>query len=959
MFNNRGYRIALLAGLASGAVAIPAFAEEAPPPTSVENIVVTGSRIARDAADESIPVLFLGQEALTNQGFTNIADLTQTLPQFAPAFGESRTQSTFSGVASSGLNRANLRNAGSVRTVTLMNGRRLPGGSSISPAVDFNTMPTANIERIEIMTGGASAIYGADAVAGVINIITKKDFDGLQLDASYGEAIDHGDNENPSYSVMWGNTFGEGGHSLFTLQYTEQGQVSCADRTICADDFFWGAPDSPLYGPAARSGVGAGGRFFAGASSYTTRNGSITDANGALIPFSTVLDGYNRNETRDIAIDTTRTLAAVEVTYPLTDTVRVFGEVNYGQADINSGFEAHPFQSQAAGSLFGGGPGRTGLQASIPVNNPFVATPLLNAVLAANPAATEITWWQRFNQFEGRGADSERDTVRLAGGFQGEFESIFEFGQDWTWEVAGVWGQTEESLGTEGLVSTGNLYYGLRVEPDPALAGQFRCIDPGARAQGCIPINPFVPYTQAMKDYLLVDSTSRGESELNDITAWLSGSVAELPAGPMSVAVGAEYRTFSGFLDYDETINNALATGNQISDVDNTENKTKEAYVEAVVPVLKDMFLAHSLDVEGAIRYSDTDGLGNYETWKYGFTWGPIEDVRLRAMKARAVRIPVPDELSGIGQTFGVVNDPCTAARRNESAIRATNCAADGIPVDYAPGQIIEQSVAGLTGGNPLLTEEESDTLTYGVVWTPSFAEGLTVTVDRFEIDIQDAIASVARQAAVNLCYDTVARQFCSQTTRGTSPLLPGAAYVLTAVNEVQQNINEYNIKGVDVSVIYTFGFDSFGDFNASLNWTIYDQADQIQVGGDKLDLKGLAGGDTIDQGYIENQAVLNLGWRLDAFAANWNTRYVGPAEMGFGSEEAGFPQLDSAFYHNVNVSWDFMEKSRVYIGVNNLFDTDPPFMCSGCSGTQALDTVPGYYDVYGMSAYAGITFMM
>jgi outer membrane receptor protein involved in Fe transport len=462
-----------------------------------------------------------------------------------------------------------------------------------------------------------------------------------------------------------------------------------------------------------------------------------------------------------------------------------------------------------------------------------------------------------------------------------------------------------------------------------------------------------------MKDYLLTESSTRGESELNDVTAWLSGTVAELPAGPLSVAVGAEYRTFSGFRDYDPTINDALATGNQISDVDNNESKTKEAYVETVVPVVKDMTLVHSLDVEGAFRASDTDGLGNYNTWKYGLVWAPIEDVRLRVMKARAVRVPIPGELSGIGQTFGVVTDPCAEAFRTANPTRVANCATDGVPVGYVPGQIISQSVAGLTGGNPNLSEEESDTLTYGVVWTPSFVENLTVTVDRFEIDIQDAIAAVARQNAVNLCYDTVARQFCSAITRGTSPLLPGATYVLTAANEVLQNINEYNIKGTDISVNYLFSFDSFGAFNANLNWTVYDQADQVQIGGNVLDLKGLAGGDTVDQGYIENQAVLNLGWRLDAFSANWNMRYVGPAEMGFGTEEAGFPQLDSVVYHNVNVAWDFSEKSKVYIGANNLFDTDPPFMASGSSGTQALDTVPGYYDVYGLYAYAGIVFRM
>ena len=290
----------------------------------LQEIVVTGSRIPRGSTEESIPVLNLDAASFSNLGFENFAELAQTLPQFAPAFGESRSQSTFAGVATSGLNRANLRNLGTQRTVTLINGRRVPGGSATSQAVDFNNMPTANIERIEIMTGGASAIYGADAVAGVVNIITRKNFDGLEFDVSYSEALRHGDNENPNVSMMWGNTFDNGGHSLVTIQRTKQDQVSCVDREICEDDFFWGSPASPLFGPSARSGVPAGGRFFAGTSSYTMRNGSITDANGALIPFVTAIDGYNRNAERDIAIPTERLMAALDLEAPLGNGLEIF-----------------------------------------------------------------------------------------------------------------------------------------------------------------------------------------------------------------------------------------------------------------------------------------------------------------------------------------------------------------------------------------------------------------------------------------------------------------------------------------------------------------------------------------------------------------------------------------------------------------------------------------------------------
>lgn len=927
---------------------------------AVDELIITGSRIARNPADATIPVLGLAPEALTNQGFNNIADLAVTLPQFAPAFGESRTQSTFSGIASSGLNRSNLRNLSAYRTVVLINGRRVPGGTATETAVDWNFLPTANIDRIEIMTGGASAIYGADAVAGVINIITKQNFEGFEADFSYGRSWDQNDNQNPSTSLMWGGELGDGGHALVTLQYTKEGRVSCSDRYICAEDFGWFAPETVTRGPAGRSGVGEGGRFFAGGASYTTRNGSMLDSSGKLIPFATATDGYNRNAQRDIAIPTERKMLAADITYPLSDNAEIFTEINYGESRIKASFEAHPFQSQQPGSLYGGGPGIAGLQATIPLNNPFVPVDLRNAVLAASPTATDITWWQRFSMIENRGADSVRDTTRVVAGLRGDIDSLGGFGSNWKWEMSYVWGRTQEDLITKGLVGTDRLYHGLRVEPDPANAGQFRCIDVTARASGCVPINPLKGpsgYTQAMKDWLNVSAATRGESILENGVAWISGSVAELPAGPVNVAVGAEYRTFSGFRDYDSLLNRALVTGNQLGDVDAVEIKTSEIYAETVVPILKDAAFAKVLDLEAAIRYSDTKNIDTYDTWKFGGVWEPIDGLRLRAMQATAVRAPVPDELSGIAQTAGVIQDPCTATRRNANATRAANCAKDGVPADYAPGQIIEQSVSGLSGGNPNLQPEQSDTLTYGIVWQPSFVDNVTLSVDRFQIEIEDAITTVARQAAANFCYDTADRQFCDTIERGTNPLIPGATYVLKSVNEQQQNVAEYNVRGVDIQANYSFGLGSIGDFDTSLLWTIYDRAEQVQAGGTVLDLQGIAGGSTSDQGYIKHTAVLNVGWSLDKYRLNWNTRYIGDADMGFGTTSGGFPRLGSHTYHNLNATYVLNDKSKIYGGVNNLGDKQPPFMASGSSGTQALDTVPGYYDIFGRSWYLGMTY--
>lgn len=956
--------------IGGGVCTLAATPAQAADEEAIAEVVVTGSRIARPNLEGVTPVLAIGQQDFEALGFENFADVAAALPQFSPAFGASRTQSTFSGAATSGLNQVNLRNLGAIRTVVLLNGRRLPGGNTTTTSVDFNTIPTANIERVEVLTGGAAAIYGADAVAGVINIITNKNFNGVELGASYGESAE-GDNRNPSAHIMMGGDFAEGGHAQLTIQYDKQGRVSCADRFLCAEDFFWNDPDAePLRGPQAYSGVGVNGRFFfdgGAASGYTRRNGGFTDANGQLIPFDVATDGYNRNAARDIAIPTERMLFMGEVNYELGEGVGAFAEVSYGQAEIDSQFEGHPFQSQAAGSLVGGGPGVAGLQASIPMNNPFVPAPLFDAWRAANPTAdaatSEMTWWQRFNFFGFRGAENDRESVRGVIGLNGDFDSIGGFGSNWRWEVSHVYGRTQLDSRTEGFVGTDRLYNALRVEAVPGQPGAFQCIDPAARALGCVPINPFAPYTQEMIDYLTLSAGQRGESELQDTVAFISGGLVDLPAGPLQAALGVERRTFSGNLDYDEVIQSGLVTGNQILDTPEAEIETEEAFLELVVPILRDRPFAHSLDFEGAYRESTSDYLAkseDYGTWKYGGGWAPIEGLRFRVMRARSVRVPTPGELGGGGQTFGVVNDPCTAARRNENPTRAANCAADGVDPNYSPPTVVEQSVAGFQVGNPDLEPEEATTLTYGLVWTPTFVPNLSVTVDRFEIEVDKFVNLFGRQSIANLCYDSPDRQFCDLVTRGANPVVAGATYVLNAVNDTFDNISAYDISGVDVELAYRFNIADmfradrdYGGLAIAVRGTFYDKAETVpSPGSDTIDLLGFAGGSTTDQGFLRRQIIADLNYDVGPWSASWNIRHIGSTKMS--PFEEGFPEIGSHTYHNVRFGFDFGEGSEMYLGVTNLFDKDPPFFASGTSGTQALDTIPAFYDVFGRSYYAG-----
>jgi outer membrane receptor protein involved in Fe transport len=925
-------------------------------PADSSDIIVTGSRIRRANIENSVPTAVIGEEMFEATNATNFADVANQLPQFAASFGASRTQSTFSGAATSGLQLVNLRNLGAFRTLTLINGRRMPGGTTTGTSVDFNTIPSANIDRVEVITGGASAIYGADAVAGVVNIITRSNFEGVELGASYRQTK-YGDNETPQIYGMFGTKIGDRGHAAVTLEWTKQGDVSCADRYLCAEDFAWFPPGDPLRGPAARSGVSAFGRFFLPNGSSVIRD---------LTPFNTAEHGFNRNAVRTLAQDTTRYLIQAEASYEIQPWLTPFLEINYGLARTQANFEGHPFQSNAAGSLFGGGPGVTGLQASIPVYladgvtlNPIIPAAFLTQTLAQNPAATAITWWQRFGT-EGtqpRGAENERQMFRTVAGIRGDLP----FGNNWNYEASYMQGQTTLNSLTEGLISTRQLYYGLRTE---MVGGQLQCADPGARATGCIPINPFDGFSQAEVDALSVSAGQQGRSRITDLQAFVTGDLFRLPGGDLAVAFGLENRSFSGFLDYDDPINNATVTGNQIGDVDKVKRRTKEAFAEVIAPVIGDLPFLERLTLEGAYRISDPSVGGNYNTWRYGGVAEFIPGLRARIMRAKAVREPQPGELSGVGQTFGVITDPC--ARPNAATPRDpiydARCLAAGVPASYDPPLSVRQGTGGFVGGNPELEPETGKTLTYGIAFAPTssgplgFLNGLQLTVDYFKIQMDDVVSTVGRQTKVNRCYET--GEFCEDVFRGANPLVTGPIALL-AVNDQVINVAKLQVRGIDFEARYSLNRMPIpGSLTFHALATHYTKAEITDLPGDEpRDILGFAGGDTIEQGYVKWTGNGNISYQLGGTRLNWNMRYIGKAGTASWAEDD--ITIGDRWYHNVRLSHSFEDllggDFEIFGGINNLFNSKPPFFPSGTAGTQALDTIPAYYDVFGREFFGGI----
>jgi len=963
----------MLCGLAMSATS--AFAEEttaspAVADTAVEEVVVTGSRISRPDLVANTPVLVVGQERLEGQGLENIADVLVTLPQFSPSFGGSRTQSTFSGTQSSGLNSSNLRNLGANRSLTLINGRRAPSGIATLNAVDLNLIPSANISRIEVLTGGASAIYGADAVAGVVNIITDRSLNGLEVGASYGASLETKDNINPSGFLRWGKVFDEGFFST-TLQYDYQGEVMCADRYICETDFIWNPPGAPLRGPAAYSTIAPQGTFSIGGpggganpfnGSFTARNGSFqqtpTAANpNGVIPFVTATDGFNRNQYRTVAQPTERILFAAEGAYEVFDGVTFFTELNGASSDTYANLEAPGFASNT--NLIAGI-----TEATIPLNNPFIPANIRAQMIAAGD--NELTWSQRLSEVRDRGSTNERTTYRGVVGLRGDLDSIGGFGSDWNWEASYTYGKFLQDGKTEGSVSLTAMYEGLRVESNGA--GGYQCANVTARALGCVPINPFDGYDAPESNYLLVDVGLHGEQEMEQGLAYLSGSLFNLPAGPVKGAIGFESNRVTASLDYSEEINQGTTTGNRIGDNPEQTFRTNEVYVEGFVPVLADMPFAKSLNLEGAYRWSSSSRFGDYQTWRIGGDWSPVDGVRFRVGKNLAVRAPVLGEVSGIGQTFGNVTDPCTTANRNANATRAANCLADGIPANYAPPPNVLQGVGGFNGGNADLKPEEAETLTYGVViqagrfgFTPEWLSSLNIQIDRFDIQIDGLINTIGRQNILNYCYDTAGagrNVYCQNITRGTDPRVIGATWVLTAIDDQLQNIASTSVSGVDLQIDYNVGLDSvfgrdLGTFSFSAAMTFYDKAELINLPGTPaLDLLGYAGGSTSTQGYIEKQGNFTFNWAYGPVRTTWVARYIG--EAGMHPSFPDYPRVDAHTYHDVRVNWEVLDNVNLYAGMNNLFDKEPPLFASSASGTQALDTIPGYYDVFGRQAYIG-----
>lgn len=962
---SRSVRMICVAGLAIGIPA--AHAQEVTEP--IQKVQITGSRIASPGADSPSPLQILTSADIAASGATNLQELLQKNPTMGtPAL--SRTNSNFL-TSGGGVTTVNLRNMGDSRTLVLVNGRRFVSGVPGDTAVDLNTIPTDFIERVELLTGGASATYGSDAVAGVVNIILKRNFDGLTIDAQGGRSS-KGDDSKRKLSLTYGTTSADGASNLMGhFGYTKQGAVYSRDRAFSAIDqtssISKGRPDlafvpnKPFY-----SGYAPQGHFYGDEEDFTY------DANGNVIPWNgngtngAGATGYNRSALRTIAVPTERFLFALNGTRALTPNHSAFFEGTYAATKTNTKIESFPLGSDDIFKGSGQAPAGALVNGTL-VKNPLVPQYLWDRISDTDgDGIPDYYFTRRLSEFGPRAAQADRDTFRLATGLKGNFG-------DWNYDAYVSYGKTKEAQSSTGQINVPNMRYAL--DAVPGADGAPVCRDVNAVAEGCVPINifGFNTITPAALKYV----TAPG-SLLTSVTQKLAGvsingELWQLPAGKIGIAAGFEWRSEESSSIPDPLTQAGLNAGNAIPPTFGKFD-VREVFVETRLPLLKDVMLAKNLDLLATFRHGDYSTVGSTNSWNVGAEWAITPDFKLRATRAQSTRAPNINELyQAPTQDFpsGLV-DPCEGITQAMTTAIATNCkAAPGVLANMAAnngvftlGQPDIQGISGYNTGNPNLKSEKGRSTTIGLVVTPRSIPVLskfTFTADYFKINISDAIVSTERQYAMDQCYSQGNQAFCSFITRRPARVGNLSAGSIEYSDTAVTNSGGVGTEGVDVTVSWADRVGP-GRLSTQLAYTRLRELWTKATPDPDTPRNNDVGEVTSSQiNAPRNKAVFNAAYKVGNFGATWTASYNGPVALDdqfLKSLEIapGAVKVGSRTYNDFQFTYDIKKSVQVYLGLNNAFDAKAPPIISGLPGNSTgTETDASTYDPIGRRYYLGL----
>lgn len=977
---NRLLSTTMIGGFAALAFAAPAMAQDAPS-QDLDDVIVTGSRIPQTNLVTTSPVTQVTGEDIDVAGVTRVEDLISQLPQAFAA-----QNSTVSN-GSSGTATVSLRNLGSSRTLVLIDGRRMGYGSPNDDAADLNQIPEQLVERVEVLTGGASAVYGSDAVAGVVNFIMKKDFEGLQVDAQYGfyqhnndydgvgnlraEIARRGttnaaqfrlpddnvsDGESRSLNVTLGVSSADGkGNLMAYAGYRNNNPILQGDRDYSACALGAPAAARPTTYSCGGSGTSFPGRF----TDFGTFNSTLGTGR-TFVPFNADTGNYNFGPLNYYQRPDERYTMGAFGRYEVSDKAEVFAQLMF--SDYKSVAQIAP-----SGNFF-----------STPDIN--CGNPLLGAqqrttigctaadVLADNRRTLYIG--RRNVEGGGRQDSLNYESYRGVVGVRGELSP------GWNYDLAAQFSRVNLSrvyLNDFSTTRLGRALDVVSVGGVPTCRSVVNGTDPT-----CVPYDIFIAggVTQAALNYVQIPLIQTGETTQQVVTAAITGDTGwSMPTSSrtVQVAFGAEYRR-----DYlGSTTDNAFATGDGAGQGGPTIGVTGDADVAEVfgeiqIPLADDQPWAYSASIDAAYRRSEYENLGT-DTYKVGADYAPIEDIRFRASYSRAVRAPNVIELFA-AQGFGLFDadrDPCDAT----TGAVAANC------IGTARHQVTAgQSTSGaldspagqynlLGGGNPNLNPEEADTYTYGVVWTPSFVPGFNISVDYFDIQVDGLVSTVGALNTLNLCYGSNDAAACGRITRNVG----GQLWVGTGVvQDLNNNIGGLATSGLDFNANYAFDLEDMGIANLG--------SMQLSFVGTLLnELVTDTGLGTVSSvydcaGFFANQcgtpnpeyrhrarATWLTPWDMD-LSATW--RHYGEVELAVlnaatGTLNNGGTRLDRYFeaenYLDLAATWQVMDTVTLRAGVNNVLDDDPQLSYSvGTTGNG--NTYPQVYDSLGRYFFFGVT---
>ncbi len=942
MMNNSGIskavRYSLIASACSAVLATAGAAAETPKidTANVEKITVTGSRIVREGAFAPTPVTVITGEELLSTGVTNIGEALNQLPALGNTFSLANSGRF---IGTSGLNMLDLRNMGTDRTLVLVDGRRHVASSSGTSSVDINTIPSVWIDKVEVITGGASAIYGADAVTGVVNFILKKNVTGLDVSATIGEAEEASFNKK-RFSISYGSDFAEGqGNVAAAFEYSGQNQLKAFDRDQTStsfasitnldrpngDDNDPSNPDKILTPNAGHYRISNAGTFNLG-NGWKTFNadGSMKDVNLGTNydgSYCTDCDYTNLNEFVELQPEFNRYNFNVKSNYRFSDNVNGYAEAKYVRSESQG-------ISQPAFFFFN--PVNT-----VSIDNAFMQNDMRD--LMNQEGVSEVSVNRFMTDLGLRLEDDTRETQRYVVGLEG---SVLE---DWSYDVFATYGQTDLKR-----VNRNNLVYAnYENSLDSILVdGVAVCRDEIARAEGCVPVNIFGngKASQEARDY--INTTSIGNAVIKQTV--LGGSMTnsalfDLPAGAVGFSAGVEYRKEESEVFEPQ---NAEGTFFNVLGEDKGEFDVKEVFAEVSVPLLSDLPLIKQLDAELAIRFADYSTIGNATTWKAGLSWEVNDNIRVRSTYSEAIRAPNISELFGApSQNFFSVDDSCKSSELDGLANadqRRQNCAALGIPAGF-DSDYDSATLPGYSGGNVELKAEESTSYTIGAIYSPSFIEGLVFSIDYWNIQIDEAISGISAQDIVNRCVDSpsgVNNEYCALLTRDPT------THEITNINQYSLNIAALEAAGIDFDIGYNF--DLFGgELRTNLiatqlldrkDYSFQDEPDVYE------DYVGVAG-------TPEWQANLTLNYSIENWGAMWRTRYIQgvnlytDTELELNANPNSLLSYPDYYISDAAISYNFDNGISLKFGVDNLFDEDLPFGATGTTaGSAAYDNVGRFY---------------